>query len=73
MPTHTLHRPEGHPDAALIEALEPDQLKETSSVPFPRLKLNRASRIAFRVLRIFVLLVTVLVVYVFAVGLRGGL
>lgn len=61
-------RTEGHPDYGLIEGPEPDQL----AVRLPPLQLGVAAKIGFWALRVFVLLITALVVYVFVVGLRGN-
>jgi hypothetical protein len=70
--SHANHRPEGHSDSELIEGLEPDQLVVTSSMPLPLLQLSRTWRIAFLALRVFVLLITALVVYTFVVSLPAG-
>lgn len=66
-----MHRPESHPDHELIAWLEPDQLVATSSLPLPRMQLSRRRDVAFWALRIFVLLTTGLVVYVFIASLGG--
>lgn len=69
----TLHRPEGHPDNELIDALEPDQMVSAASVPFPRLRLRLGWKIGFWALRIYVLLITIPVIYAFIVDLHGGI
>lgn len=59
----------GHPDDELIQALEPDQLVTATSKPLPRYQLSRNANAALWLLRIFVLSMTVLVVYTFVKGL----
>lgn len=66
------HQPEGHPEEELIEGLEPDQLLAAASKPLPRLRLTRSAEIGLRVLRGFVLLIAVLVIYAFVLKLRAG-
>ena len=72
MHQRAIHQPEGHPDSELIEGLEPDQLVETSSLPLPQLRLSLTWNVFFWALRIFVLLITTLVIYVFVIGLPGA-
>lgn len=72
MHPHAIHQPEGHPDSELIDGLEPDQLVVASSQPLPLLRLSRTWKVFLWVLRIFVLLISALVIYVFVVGLRGA-
>lgn len=72
MLTQPNHRPEGHSDSELIDGLEPDQLVATSSIPLPPVRLSRFSRSALAVLRVFVLLVSALVIYTFVANLAGG-
>jgi hypothetical protein len=55
----------GHPDEELIEALEPDQLVSATSKPLPRYELSPIANVALWLLRIFVLLMTALIVYTF--------
>ena len=55
----------GHPDDELIQALEPDQVVAAASRPLPRYRLSPASNVALWLLRVFVLLITILVVYTF--------
>ena len=59
----------GHPDDELIHALEPDQVVAAASRPLPRYRLSQGANAALWLLRIFVLLVTALVVYTFIVAL----
>ena len=59
----------GHPDDELIHALEPDQVVAVASRPLPRYQLSRAGNAALWLLRIFVLLITALVVYTFIIAL----
>jgi hypothetical protein len=59
----------GHPDDELIYALEPDQVVAAASRPLPRYRLSRAGNVALWLLRVFMLLITALVVYTFIVAL----
>jgi len=59
----------GHPDDELIHALEPDQIVAVASRPLPRCQLSSAGNVALWLLRIFVLLITALVVYTFIIAL----
>jgi hypothetical protein len=59
----------GHPDDELIHALEPDQVVAVASRPLPRYQLSSADNVALWLLRIFVLLITALVVYTFIIAL----
>jgi Mn2+/Fe2+ NRAMP family transporter len=59
----------GHPDDELVQALEPDQLVAATSMPLPRYQLSRAANVGLWFLRIFVLLMTALVVYTFVKAL----
>jgi hypothetical protein len=59
----------GHPDDELIYALEPDQVVAAASRPLPRYRLSRAGKVAVWLLRVFVLLMTGLVVYTFIIAL----
>ena len=59
----------GHPDEELIQALEPDQLFSETSKPLPRYQLGKIANLALWLLRIFVLLMTGLVVYAFVKAL----
>ena len=62
-------QPEGHHESQLIESLEPDQLVAVVAKPLPRLQLCRPVRIALWAVRIFVLIISALVVYTFIVKL----
>jgi hypothetical protein len=59
----------GHPDDELIHALEPDQVVAAASRPLPRYQLSSAGNVGLWLLRIFVLLITALVVYTFIIAL----
>jgi hypothetical protein len=59
----------GHPDDELIQALEPDQLVAATSKPLPRYRLSHTANAALWLLRIFVLLMTALVIYTFVKAL----
>jgi hypothetical protein len=59
----------GHPDDELIQALEPDQLVASTSKPLPRYQLSHTGNVALWLLRIFVLLMTALVIYTFVKAL----
>jgi hypothetical protein len=59
----------GHPDDELIHALEPDQIVAVASRPLPRYRLSYASNVALWLLRVFVLLITAIVVYTFIIAL----
>jgi hypothetical protein len=65
------YQPEGHQESELIDSLEPDQLVMAVAKPLPRLQLSRPVRIALWAVRIFVLIITVLVVYTFVVKLMS--
>jgi len=66
------YQPEGHHDSELIDSLEPDQLVAAVAKPLPRLRVSRPVRIALWVVRIFVLIITALVVYTFVVKLKSN-
>lgn len=59
----------GQPDDELIHALEPDQLISATSKPLHRYQLSRTANAALWFLRIFVFLMTALVVYTFVKAL----
>ena len=69
MPHETEYRPEGHYETQLIQSLEPDQLVAAVAKPLPRLQLSRSVVITLWAVRIFVLIISVLVVYTFIVQL----
>jgi hypothetical protein len=72
-PDHHSHLYLGEPDEDLIESLEPDQLVRAVDQPVPRRRLSRAGRVGLWGLRLWLLVVTGMVIYVFAVGvIRGG-
>ena len=59
----------GHPDDELLSALEPDQLIAASSRPLPRYRLSRPVSMGLWALRVFVLIITAMVVYTFLLAL----
>ena len=65
------HRPQPHSEAELIDGLEPDQLVASAAQKLPLMAIGRTGRIGLWVLRVFVLLISVLVVYTFVVSLSG--
>ena len=69
MPHETEYRHEGHYETQLIQSLEPDQLVAAVAKPLPRLQLSRSVVITLWAVRIFVLIISVLVVYTFIVQL----
>lgn len=69
MPHEAEYRPDGHAESQLIESLEPDQLVAVVAKPLPRLQLSRPVRIMLWAVRLFVLLISLLVVYTFIVQL----
>ncbi|MGH7870490.1 MAG: hypothetical protein ACREP9_23300 [Candidatus Dormibacteraceae bacterium] len=70
---HHQHLYEGEPEEDLIAALEPDQLEEVMNQPLLRRRLGVWTQVGLWLLRVFVLLVTAMVGYVFVVTiLRGG-
>jgi hypothetical protein len=71
MPHEINYQPEGHHESELIESLEPDQLVMAVAKPLPRLRLSRPLRIALWGVRVFVMIITVLVVYTFVVKLMS--
>lgn len=72
MEEHRRHIYVGEPDEDLIEALEPDQLVSAMDLPVPRRPLSRAVSAALWALRVFLVLVTALVVYAFVAGVARG-
>lgn len=65
------HQPEAHAEAELISALEPDQLTAASNLPLPPAQMSFALTVALLLLRIFALLITAIVVFVFIMQLRA--
>lgn len=59
----------GHPDDELIHALEPDQIVAVASRPLSRYQMSSAGNVALWLLRVFVLLITALVVYTYIIAL----
>ena len=54
------------PDQELVMFLEPDQLDADTSVPVPRAILTGRVKLGLWALRIFVILVSIMVIYTFA-------
>lgn len=71
-PDHHSHLYLGEPDEDLIESLEPDQLVGAIDRPVPRRRLSRAGRVGLWVLRVWLLVITAMVIYVFVLGLTKG-
>ena len=57
-------------DQRLVMFLEHDQLVADTSVPVPRARLSRRARTALWALRVFVILVSIMVIYTFATQLK---
>ena len=72
MEDHRRHIYLGEPDEDLIEALEPDQLVSAMDQPVDRRHLGRGVSAGLWALRLFLLLVTGLVVYAFVAGVVRG-
>jgi hypothetical protein len=53
-------------DQELVMFLERDQLDAGTSVPVPRARLNRRANVGLWTLRVFVILVSIMVIYTFA-------
>jgi hypothetical protein len=53
-------------DQELVMFLERDQLDAGTSVPVPRARLSRRVKVGLWVLRVFVILVSIMVIYTFA-------
>jgi hypothetical protein len=62
--------PAPHPEQELIMHLEPDQLVTETFRPVPRAKLSRRAVIGLLALRVFVVLVSLMVLYTFIVQLH---
>jgi hypothetical protein len=69
-PVEVVVHPTPHPDRELIMHLEPDQLVAETFRPVPRAKLSRAAVIGLVALRVFVVVVSLMVLYTFIVQLR---
>ncbi len=55
----------GHPEEELVAGLEPDQTVAEASRPLPRYVVGRRVAVLLWVVRVFVLLITAMVVYTF--------
>ena len=69
---HQQHIYLGEPDEDLIEALEPDQLVSAMDVAVPRRILSRSLTVALWALRVFLLVLSAMVVYAFVVSVHRG-
>ena len=72
MDEHRRHIYVGEPDEDLIEALEPDQLVSAMDLPVARRRLSSAMSAGLWALRVFLVLVSALVVYAFVSGVLRG-
>jgi hypothetical protein len=72
MDEHRRHIYLGEPDEDLIEALEPDQLVSAMDLPVSRRQLSRVVSAGLWALRVFLIVVTALVVYAFVAGVVRG-
>lgn len=59
----------GEPDEDLIESLEPDQLVSAMELAIPRRELSGPVQAALWALRVFLIVMTLAVIYVFVKGL----
>jgi len=57
-------------DQRLVMFLEHDQLAADTSVPVPRALLSRRASTALWALRVFIILVSIMVIYTFAAQLK---
>jgi len=57
-------------DQQLVMFLEHDQLAADTSVPVPRALLSRRAHTALWALRVFIILVSIMVIYTFAANLK---
>ena len=64
-----LLRGDGHPDHALIDGLEPDQIVAAAARPFGRYRASRSVTALLWAVRVFVLLIAAMVVYTFVVSI----
>ena len=62
----------GHPEHELVAGLEPDQTVVAAARPLPRATLGPGARGGLWAVRVFVLLITAMVVYTFFAGLGGA-
>ena len=65
----TLHANE-RADQELVMFLERDQLDADTTVPAPRALLSRRAQTGLWALRVFVILVSIMVIYTFAANLK---
>jgi hypothetical protein len=61
----------GPDEEGLVMFLEPDQLVSDRSRPVPRARLSRRANVALWALRVFVLVVSAMVIYTFIAQLSG--
>ncbi|MGH7903323.1 MAG: hypothetical protein ACREPA_04240 [Candidatus Dormibacteraceae bacterium] len=66
---HRRHLFEGEPDEDLVEALEPDQLVTAMERHVPPIRLGPWARTGLWALRVFLVVVSGLVVYTFVVSI----
>jgi hypothetical protein len=57
-------------DQELVMFLEPDQLMADTSVPVPRAPLSKRANTGLWALRIFIILISIMVIYTFAANLK---
>jgi hypothetical protein len=70
---HQQHIYLGEPEEDLIRSLEPDQLVSVKTKPVPRKELGTLVQAGLWALRVFVIVVSALVIYAFAAGvIKGG-
>jgi len=65
------HAAELEDDEELVDFLEPDQLVTDKSRPVPRLRLTTQASLMLWLLRVFVLIVSAMVIYTFFSALNG--
>jgi hypothetical protein len=65
MQNHQQHRYLGEPDEDLIESLEPDQLVVAMNSPLPQRSLGRLATFGLYALRVFLVVITAMVIYAF--------
>ena len=68
MQEHEKHIYLGEPDEDLIESLEPDQLVVEMDKPVARRRLSGTAIAGLWALRLFLLMVTAMVIYAFVAG-----
>ena len=62
--------PQTERDQELVMFLERDQLMADTTVPLPRAPLSKRANTALCALRIFIILISIIVIYTFAAKLR---